>query len=227
MRAFAVAAVAAAAFSAAPAAAAPPNIVVLMTDDQTVESLRVMPNVRRLLTAQGTTFAHAVTPSPLDSPARASFLTGRNVHGHGVLENGPPRGGSARLDHGNTLAVWLQQAGYRTVHIGRYLHGYGEDATPPVPPGWNDWYAPFGILSTFRYYGFTLNENGTLVHYEDEYQTDVVARKAVEGIRSSPGIPLFLSVAFLAPHFGGPARPRRSARGAGSRVDPGPGPAAS
>lgn len=209
MRALAVAAVAAAAFSAAPAAAAPPNIVVLMTDDQTVESLRVMPNVRRLLTAQGTTFAHAVTSTPTDSPARASFLTGRYAHGHGVFDNSGPRGGSAKLDHTSTLAVWLQQAGYRTVHVGRYLNGYGDDATPPVPPGWNEWYAPFGNRSAFRYFGFTLNENGTLVDYqgEDQYQTDVLAGKAVAAIRASAGAPLFLSVAFVAPHIGGPPDP--------------------
>jgi N-acetylglucosamine-6-sulfatase len=175
-----------------------------MTGSQTVESLRVMPNVRRLLTAQGMTFANAVSPSPGDNAARASFLTGRYAHNHGVFENIPPKGGSAKLDHGNTLAVWLQRGGYRTVHVGRYLHGYGEDATPPVPPGWNGWYAPFGIRSTFRYFGFTMNENGTLIEYQDAYQTDVVAQKAVEAIRSSDDEPLFLSVAFLAPHWGGP-----------------------
>jgi len=33
-----------------------PNIVVLETDDQTLESLRVMPNVQHLLSDRGVTF---------------------------------------------------------------------------------------------------------------------------------------------------------------------------
>jgi len=33
-----------------------PNVLVLMTDDQTVESMRVMPNVKTLIADQGVTF---------------------------------------------------------------------------------------------------------------------------------------------------------------------------
>ena len=43
-------------------------------------------------------------------------------------------------------AVWLQQAGYHTVHIGKYLNGYGTGTSDPtyVPPGWTEWYAAQG-----------------------------------------------------------------------------------
>src|SRR5918998_773555 len=76
-----------------------PNVVVIMTDDQTVESLRVMANVRRLLRAQGTTFTNAFASFPTCCPSRATFLTGQYAHNHQVMSNHPPRGGSQSPDH--------------------------------------------------------------------------------------------------------------------------------
>ncbi len=39
------------------------------------------------LSNEGVTYRHAVSPSPLCVPARASLLTGMNSVQHGVLEN--------------------------------------------------------------------------------------------------------------------------------------------
>ena len=44
---------------AAPSASAKPNIVVLMSDDQTLDSMSVMPRAQQLLGAEGTTFTRA------------------------------------------------------------------------------------------------------------------------------------------------------------------------
>ena len=49
------------------------NVVVLMTDDQTVESLRVMPNVQYLLADQGVTFDNSFASYPLCCPSRSTF----------------------------------------------------------------------------------------------------------------------------------------------------------
>jgi len=190
------------------AAFAPPNVVVIMTDDQTVESLRVMGNVRRLLTERGTTFANSFATFSLCCPSRATFLTGQYAHNHGVMGNAPPQGGYAKLDHSNTLPVWLQDAGYYTAHIGKYLNGYGSTNPTEIPSGWSEWHGSVDP-STYRFYGYTLNENGTLRTYEQAYQTDVYARKAVNviGRRAPQAQPFFLWVAFLAPHSGGPREP--------------------
>ena len=188
-------------------AAARPNVVVIMTDDQTAASLRVMANVRRLLAERGTTFARSFTVYPQCCPSRASFLTGQYPHNHGVLGNSPPAGGYRRLDHSNTLPVWLRDAGYYTAHIGKYLNGYGSVDPLEIPSGWSEWRGSVDP-STYRYTGYTLNENGTLTTYDD-YQTDVYAAKAVDIIerRAPLARPFFLSVAFLAPHSGAPADP--------------------
>jgi N-acetylglucosamine-6-sulfatase len=187
---------------------AKPNVVVIMTDDQTVESLRVMGNVKTLLADQGTTFDSSFASFALCCPSRATFLTGQYAHNHGVMGNAPPAGGYAKLDSSNTLPVWLQRAGYHTVHVGKYLNGYpGPDRTH-VPAGWTEWYGSIDP-STYRFYNYTLNENGRLVSYGSDpgsYQADVYSRKAVDAIRrlAPAAAPFFLSLAFLAPHSGGP-----------------------
>ncbi|HEU0024197.1 MAG TPA: sulfatase [Thermoleophilaceae bacterium] len=191
-----------------------PNIVVLMTDDQTLESLRVMPNVRELLGERGTTFSRSFVSFSLCCPSRATYLTGQYAHNHGVLSNRPPTGGYTKLDKSEWLPLWLQQAGYRTIHLGKFLNGYGRDAPPTeVPPGWNEWYGSVDP-STYRFWGYTLNENGLLNTYgvgRDPflYSSDYYSQRAVELIaRHVPGPqPLFLNVAFLAPHSGGPREP--------------------
>jgi arylsulfatase A-like enzyme len=187
------------------AAATQPNIVVIMTDDQTLESIRVMPKTRELIGGPGTTFSNSFVSNPLCCPSRATFLTGQHQHNHGVLNNEPPAGGYTKLNHGNTLPLWLQEAGYFTAHIGKYLNGYGE-LTPQtlVPPGWSDWQ---GLVdrSTYLMYNYTINDNGTLVTYGEtaaDYQTDVIAARAEETINEAvlTDKPFFLSIAPLAPH---------------------------
>jgi N-acetylglucosamine-6-sulfatase len=104
-------------------AAKRPNIVVVTTDDQTLASLRpdTMPNVSRLLAGKGTTFTDAIVTTPLCCPSRATWITGQYAHNHGVTSNG--LGYAALEDKANTLPVWLDRAGYKTAHVGKYLNG--------------------------------------------------------------------------------------------------------
>ena len=185
-----------------------PNVVVIMTDDQDVASLAVMPNVRRLLAEQGMTFDNSFVSYPLCCPSRATFLTGQYPHNHGVLGNAPPDGGYYRLKGEETLPVWLSRAGYQTAHIGKYLNLYGVLDRREVPPGWQEWYGSVDP-SSYRMWGYVLNENGQPRKYGENtvedpelYQTDVYARKSVDYInRKAPGdTPFFLSLAPLAAH---------------------------
>jgi arylsulfatase A-like enzyme len=206
----------AAAVSTGPhAAVAPPrpNIVVLETDDQTLAEMEVLPNVRRLIGDEGVTFDNNFDSFSLCCPSRASFLTGQYSHNNGVRGNALPQGGFEKLDGTNTLAVWLQQAGYYTIHLGKYLNGYGHRNPLEIPPGWSEWHGAVDP-STYRYYNYTLNENGVLTTYcavpqPSCYQTDVYRDKADEIIRrrAPDAQPFFLWVAFLADHSGGPREP--------------------
>ncbi len=202
----------------AEAAKARPNVVLIMTDDQTVEDMSVMTRTRRVLGQRGTTFSRSFVSFPLCCPSRATTQTGRYSHNHGVQGNRPPQGGYGRLDKANALPVWLQRRGYATSHIGKFLNGYGRDVPADVPPGWTEWRGSVDP-STYRMWGYTLNENGTLRTYgapnvEDPalYQHDVYRAKAEDFIRrrSGPGKPFFLSLAFLGPHTEAAARRTRT-----------------
>lgn len=195
---------------AASADPARPNVVVIMTDDQTYEDLAAMPRTRRLIGDAGATFTRAYVSYPLCCPSRATFLTGRYAHNHGVRTNVPPRGGVEALDAEHTLPVWLRAAGYDTGHVGKYLNGYGVWRPATVPPGWSDWHGTVD-RSTYQMWGYTLHENGVDTTYGDFwienpalYQTDVLRDRAVGFIDAhGPGgdeDPFFLSLAFVAPH---------------------------
>jgi N-acetylglucosamine-6-sulfatase len=189
-----------------------PNVVVVMTDDQDVASMRSMPIVQRELVDRGVEFTNSYVGLSECCPSRATFLTGQHAHNHGVEVSKPPDGGYPALDGTNTLAVWLDDAGYRTGQIGRYLNFYGNSkvGTDPreVPPGWDEWHVPVEHTE-FQVYDYVLNENGTLREYGDDprdYSTDVFAGKAVDFIESAASRkdPFFLWVTPLAPHAEGP-----------------------
>ena len=194
-----------------------PNVVLLLSDDQTLEEMRFMPQVRRLIGKAGAEFENEMTNWPLCCPSRATMLSGQYAHNHGVLGNGAPLGGFDRFDTAHDLPVWLQRAGYYTAHVGKLMNGY--EASPVgVPPGWSEWH---GSKRTYWYYGYQLLEADGLRTYgsihEDtdapanpgSYNSDVYTDKAVDIIaqRAPRKQPFYLSVSYLAPHGGGPNRP--------------------
>jgi len=160
----------------------PPSFVVIQTDDQTLDGLyarfsaypgapetRAMPNTLDLIGKRGMTFNRYYVPYPLCCPSRVSLMTGRYAHTNGVRGNNQPNGGyfgfSFRAAASHNIATWLQGAGYRTIHTGKFLNGYGDapysDGTE-VPPGWDAWYSIVKADTHHLFYGYTLNVNGEL-----------------------------------------------------------------
>jgi arylsulfatase A-like enzyme len=198
--------------SGEPAAAqsASPNIVLITTDDQTFESLRVMKRTRRLMVEGGTSFARSYASFPLCCPARATWLTGQYAHNHGVLQNAARNGGGygALREPGKVLPVWLKAAGYDTAFVGKWLHGYeGLER----PPGWDVWWG-LSQPSMVRYYDYevadSLGGSTAFGSSDAHYQTDLLTnRYAVPyiGARARQGplaAPFFLHVSYIAPHWG-------------------------
>jgi N-acetylglucosamine-6-sulfatase len=186
---------------ASPASAAP-DVVVIETDDQTVSDTAAMPRTRALIGDAGVTFANSFVSLSECCPSRATFLTGQYAHNHGVQSVGGPVGGFHRLHGDETLAVWLQRAGYTTGVVGKYLNGFRGRR---VPPGWTDFNAFIG-RSTYRFFDFTMNVNGRLRTDRTGYQTDVVTRRSLAFIRrqSRTPRPFFLWTTYVAPHVGAP-----------------------
>jgi arylsulfatase A-like enzyme len=199
-----------------------PNIVLIMDDDQSAELQRFLTKTNAAIGGKkGVTFANSFVSYSLCCPSRATMLTGQYAHNNGVRGNQPPSGGYSKLQPtlDNSLPVWLQRSGYATAHIGKFLNGYGSAPSldSEVPPGWSEWYGSvddpdaYTGGSTYSAYGYTLNENGTPVHYgatnqavvdPGTYQTDVYSQKAADFIRrrAPSRTPFYLSVAPRDPH---------------------------
>lgn len=202
-------------------AGGPPNVVVVTVDDAWAGTLDYMPRTRELVVEPGTDFPNAFVSHTMCCPSRAIFLSGQYPHNNGVWSNNPdsldePNGGFPALDGDNTLAVWLEESGYTTAHVGKYLNGYGVplygSEPTEIPPGWTEWYGltdPF----TYSYTDFRINENGELICYghpdtecdgqgESDYSTDRLAEISTAFVEAHAGdeAPFFLSVNPLAPH---------------------------
>jgi N-acetylglucosamine-6-sulfatase len=180
-----------------------PNIVLIVTDDQRWDTLEAMPSVQRLLVDHGMTFTNAFATTPSCCPSRASLLTGQYSHHTGVLDGsvGNAPGGAPAFDDVSSLATWLDDAGYRTGLVGKYLNDYDELPAGYVPPGWDEWFAIAQPGPQIRYYDYELNENGNIVNYGDapsEYSTSVLQEKAVGFVEGAD--PFFLYLAPIAPH---------------------------
>jgi arylsulfatase A-like enzyme len=158
-----------------------PSFVVIQTDDETMEELYdgvrmasgaeefAMPNTLQLLGEKGVTFTRYYTPYSLCAPSRVSLLTGRYAHNDHVQGNVPPNGGwtgfQSRQAYSHNLATWLQGAGYRTIHIGKILNGYGDAPYSPgteVPPGWSSWHSILNSDTDHYFYGYLMNNNGVV-----------------------------------------------------------------
>ena len=187
-----------------------PNILLILTDDQDAGSISEMPNVRSRLIERGTTFDRAYATTPLCCPSRTSILRGQYAHNHGLWDNRAPKGGFRGFQElgleESTVATWLDEAGYHTGFMGKYLNEYGsyEDPTTHVPPGWDRWIGYEGGPEAQNKEGaFKVNDQGKVVRIEAStgYDTDYFARKAETYIKNQQASkPWFLMVATNAPH---------------------------
>jgi arylsulfatase A-like enzyme len=205
------------------------NIVVIVTDDQSVDSLPHDPPVMAYLQAaiddpgeHWVVFRNGFANTPLCCPSRATMLTGRYAHEHGVLTNDD----GALLDETTTVAAWLHGAGYRTGLVGKYLNGYPFGRPPFIPLGWDRWSGKQQGPASSLYFDYTLIEQGVAVHYDQEerdYATDVLADKAVEFVRDAPeDRPFLLWFAPTAPHPPWVSAPRHVGDLAGLPIVPAP-----
>lgn len=182
-----------------------PNVIVFMTDDQTLEQMRFLPNVEQLIGDQGTTFLNMVVNDSNCCPSRATFLTGQESHNHGVIWNSPPIGGYASFkNQETTLPVAMQSAGYQTIFVGKYLNRYGERVPEDrqVPPGWADFH---GLIwpSESAYYGSSFVDNGAVTDTSDtSYYSYEITSRVIDSIKKSKGNgkSFFAWVGYQAPH---------------------------
>jgi arylsulfatase A-like enzyme len=172
-----------------------PNFLFILTDDLRYNALGCIghpfvktPNIDRIA-REGATFSNAFCTTPLCSPSRASFLTGRYVRSHGVLGNGD----SNAISH--QLITWprlLHDSGYETCYAGKWH--MGEDDTPR--PGFDRWVS-FKGQGTFN--DPALNIDGNRIQTSG-YVTDILTGHAVEFLAKKRSKPFVMYLAHKAVH---------------------------
>lgn len=196
--------------------AKPPNLLFILTDDQRIGSMRVMPATRD---AFPIAFTRALVTDPNCCPSRSVILTGQHVYNTEVFNNSLDSYLRFRARQQDSLGPWLQSLGYRTGFIGKYFNSY-HPVTEPAPPGWDEFYGFHGGgaegTNKNSYFHYVLKEHypspsgpvEEAVEYTDTYSTSLFSDLAAGFIsRSSDpafnhdGRPWALFVWPKAPHF--------------------------
>ncbi len=207
-----------------------PNIVVVTVDDLGAHdlscdgsTLHETPHLDRLA-SEGVRFAAAYAASPVCTPARAAFMTGKHPARLGMTiwreaaARGPnpdelllPPRCESNLSRGEvTLAELLQQSGYHTLHVGKWhlgdaqhypeVHGFAENL------GGTLWGAPATFFWPYR--GEFGTKSGREIRYvpglvdgkPDEYLTDRLTDEAIKRLHSIGDQPFFLNLCYHSVH---------------------------
>jgi arylsulfatase A-like enzyme len=168
-----------------------PNILLIVTDDQRLETMSAMPAVRKYFGAGGTEFTRAYATTPLCCPSRGSIFTGRYMHNHDVEANADDA--IASLDQSTTMQYSLQGAGYRTGIFGKYFNPWPLTMDPPYFDRW--------AITNWMYTNSRFNVQGSKKRIPG-YGTTFIADQAAKFLEQSSGrdAPWFAYVAPTAPH---------------------------
>jgi len=192
-----------------------PNILIVMVDQMTPAFLPIhghrlvkAPHLEALA-ARGVVFDSAYCNSPLCSPSRAVFMTGRLPSHSGVYDNAA----EFRADI-PTYAHYLRNLGYRTILTGKMhfcgpdqLHGFEQRLTTDIYPadyGWTpDWDHPLERPDWYHNMN-SVTEAGLCVRTNQLDFDDEVAftaeRAIYEAARSNDKRPFLLVASLTHPH---------------------------
>ena len=176
----------------------PRNIIFILTDDHRYDAFGFLKGQEWLETPQLDSLAHdgvhnrnAFVTTSLCSPSRASILTGRYAHGHGIVDNNTAIPKGTRF-----FPQYLQAAGYKTAFIGKWHMG-GESDDPQ--PGFDRWVS-FRGQGTYLPSPSGLNVDGQRVKQKG-YITDELTDYALDWMRGlKKDQPYFLYLSHKAVH---------------------------
>ena len=141
---------------------------------------------------------------PLCSPTRGALMTGRSPLKTGVLIPFEPWFSTGLPSSEKLLPEYYKEAGYQTFAVGKWHLGPNHVMYHPQNRGFDHYYGHLGGFINHELHtiwrGVDWQRNGTTVH-EEGYATDLIADEAVRLIHErDTEAPLFLYVAFNAPH---------------------------
>ncbi len=199
-------------------AAERPNILMIFTDDQGYHDVGCYgseissPNIDRLA-AEGLKLTEFYAASSICTPSRFGLLTGQFAHRSqdhllGALMFLSDRDAERGIHSQEvTYVSRLADAGYQTALVGKWHLGHGSKNFWPTKHGFDSFFGHTGGCVDF----FTLNYGNQPDWYRGEelvdtegYATDVITAEAVRVLNAHAGSerPLYLHIAYNAPHFG-------------------------
>jgi arylsulfatase A-like enzyme len=171
-----------------------PNVLLIVLDDATPQGADAMltDTKQRIVGSVGVSYRNSYVAIPSCCPERSSLLTGQFPHNSGVTQQ--QRGGT--LNKLTTLPADLHRAGYRTYHVGKFLH---EAVAVSPPPGvFDHWLIGMG--------GYTnpyFNSDGA-VRQVSGYSTTIIGNYGRRFLADAEAVgdarPWYLSLNFKAPH---------------------------
>lgn len=194
-----------------------PNIVLMMADDLGFSDIGCYgseistPNLDRLASA-GVRFGNFTNTSRC-CPSRAALMTGLYSHQAGLggmtYQGGGPGYQGQLSSATETLPEMLGKLGYSTAMVGKWHMSLsksiddGPNGSWPLERGFERFYGSMeGAKNYFRPPWFF--DNQTELHQFDDgfFYTEAISQRAADWIIDQPtDKPLFLYVAFYAPHF--------------------------
>lgn len=200
-----------------------PNIVFVLADDLGYGDVgcyggRVPTPHIDGLAREGVRLTQFYSNGPECTPTRTALMTGRYQQRVGGLECALGTGNVGRYDDAIRLAAAhelglppsedglarrLRGAGYATVIAGKWHLGY-EPKFLPSRHGFDRWFGPIGGAVDYFHH---VEPGGLPGLYEDDrpvrregYLTDLITDEALRAIAAAGDRPLFLYVAYTAPH---------------------------
>ncbi len=172
-----------------------PNVIFIMADDHANRTigaygsgLNTTPNIDRIAN-EGAIMLNGFNANSICGPSRATILTGKHSHKHGVMGNG--------FDYDNTQTTFprvLKNAGYQTVLIGKWhLKSNPGDS-------FTSWKILTGAGGQGFYYNpsFLTSNNENVV--EEGHSTDIITNNALSWLEENSKDPFCLFVHFKATH---------------------------
>jgi arylsulfatase A-like enzyme len=188
---------------------AKPNIVYIVADDLGWKDVGFhgsdikTPNLDKLAAA-GAKFQQFYA-QPMCTPTRAALMTGRYPFRYGLQTAVIPSSHTFGLATDEWLLPQaLQEAGYYTAIVGKWHLGHADPKYWPRQRGFDYQYGP--LIGEIDY--FTHEQHGVVDWYrnnkpvkEEGYSTTLLGNDAVKLINAhDPSVPLYLYLAFNAPH---------------------------
>jgi arylsulfatase len=147
----------------------PPNIFYILIDDigfgdlgsETLNSIRgyKTPSINRFA-REGMRLSRMYT-EPSCTPTRVAFMTGRQPYRNGMGNTAVDISGFGLADQEVTLAEVLSEAGYNTVHVGKWHMGDIKEAWPN--------------FQGFDYAAFPIHQQGQLTIFHDDAANEEVS----------------------------------------------------